>query len=687
MAYTFSFEDEWWAKVKKEYDKVYSRALAETQAKFDAYMAQFHDEDEQKKKDVAAGLITQEQYGAWLVGKVEGGKRWREMRDTILHDLNTTNRKALEIANGYMPFAFVGGYNEVGQMGLVRGYSFNLVDAGTVNKLILSNKSLLPKMEINGKKQNRWNDKLLRAEITQGVIQGESIPKIAKRLENVFGKNERGWLNNARTAMTMAENQGRQSSYEQMEEDGIELGKQWIATHDRRVRKSHQHIDGEIVKVKEEFSNGLMYPGDPDGDPEEVYGCRCTMVAEVLGFRKLKYSKKRAEREERVAVGNAIYDKKDELDAFTKQAKEDGLWEYDGIWKDPVTLEDYEAKAGSIDAKMDYFADKLDWLEAHGKGMGDPEYMKFYELMQDLENFKTSGKEYSQIQGELNGLLERMAGIGNAGGSPAQVGAGGGGGAGGPFTPDAYSQERKDGALWFRGKSASDTRRANDAFMPTTSRAWLAATEEEKDAAFMYTYSYSPFNEPLRGVEYGTGVFKGVGRIDFDEIGTRYKGFQRGAQRARIQALTRFIDRSPIQQDTWFNRGVYYDGMERFFQCDMSLLLSGSDAELKKELLGKTCTEHAFMSTSPVKGLGFSGRPIMLNIYAPKGTKACYIEPFSQFGRVGRSWDGVTPPSSFGGEFETLFQQGTQFRVTNVYRKNGVLYFDLDVIGQGAVQK
>ncbi len=27
------------------------------------------------------------------------------------------------------------------------------------------------------------------------------------------------------------------------------------------------------------FSNGCMYPGDPDGKPSEVYNCRCTMIA------------------------------------------------------------------------------------------------------------------------------------------------------------------------------------------------------------------------------------------------------------------------------------------------------------------------------------------------------------------------------------------------------------------------
>jgi hypothetical protein len=36
------------------------------------------------------------------------------------------------------------------------------------------------------------------------------------------------------------------------------------------------------------FSNGLMFPGDWRGRPEEVYNCRCTLGAEIIGFRRLR---------------------------------------------------------------------------------------------------------------------------------------------------------------------------------------------------------------------------------------------------------------------------------------------------------------------------------------------------------------------------------------------------------------
>ena len=60
---------------------------------------------------------------------------------------------------------------------------------------------------------------------------------------------------------------------------GIEIQKEWVCTHDDRTRPSHLELDGERRDLDEEFSNGLQYPGDPNGDPSEVYNCRCTLVA------------------------------------------------------------------------------------------------------------------------------------------------------------------------------------------------------------------------------------------------------------------------------------------------------------------------------------------------------------------------------------------------------------------------
>lgn len=57
------------------------------------------------------------------------------------------------------------------------------------------------------------------------------------------------------------------------------MTKEWISTHDNRVRHSHDLIDGQKRDLTEPFSNGLMFPGDPNGPAGETINCRC-----ALGF-------------------------------------------------------------------------------------------------------------------------------------------------------------------------------------------------------------------------------------------------------------------------------------------------------------------------------------------------------------------------------------------------------------------
>ena len=174
----------------------------------------------------------------------------------------------------------------------IEGYSFTLVDADTVRNLSLSDETLLPYKYIDGKKDVRWNTKKVNTEVLQGILQGESIPDIAKRLSHVTEMNKTAAVRNARTMVTGAENKGRQDSYERATADGIILEKEWIETNDGRTRHTHRHkpvgVGGEIVGQDEAFSNGLLFPGDPAGHPAEVYNCRCTMAAIVKGFRKVR---------------------------------------------------------------------------------------------------------------------------------------------------------------------------------------------------------------------------------------------------------------------------------------------------------------------------------------------------------------------------------------------------------------
>ena len=244
----------------------------------------------------------------------------------------------------------------------------------------------------------------------------------------------------------------------------------------------------------------------------------------------------------------------------------------------------------------------------------------------------------------------------------------------GPFDADAYSQARKDAAVW-----AKSPKEADKHLRQRTGEVWQNATKEEKDAICDYTSSYHKFNEPLRGEEYGTNQYKGVGNTDLD-AGRAHNG-------PHLNAMTDIIGKCTYDEDVWLQRGVGYRGMDNFFGIDMRTLQSGSQRVLEDQLLGKEITEYGFMSCGSSKGKGFSGN-ILLNVYCPKGTKMMYVEPFSSFGNGdGRRWDGKSGQNSFGSELETILQQGTKFKITKIERTRGQLYFDLEVIDQSTQQR
>lgn len=270
--------------MERKINKVYSQASKEVQAKLDDYMRRFKIKDEIKRKALKKGQITEDEYKQWRLGQIMIGKRWEEMQTVLAQDLTNANRIAASMINDHTPDAYAIGSNyatfEV-EVGSMLNTSFTLYDRHTVERLVKENPKLLPKARVDIPKDLRWNKQKLNSAITQGVLQGEDLNKVSRRLRSVTDMDRSSAIRNARTMMTSAENGGRFNSYLRAEDLGISIEKQWLATLDGRTRHSHAAQDGEHVPVKEEFSNGLMFPADPDGDPREVYNCRCTMVAVV----------------------------------------------------------------------------------------------------------------------------------------------------------------------------------------------------------------------------------------------------------------------------------------------------------------------------------------------------------------------------------------------------------------------
>lgn len=291
--------DEKLEEMEKRLSAIYSRAEKEIQKTADEYFSKFAKQDEAKRKLMEQGKITEDEYKKWRKGKVMYGKRFTEMKEQCAKQLLNVNRTALAYVNGELPEVYAINYNALaGSVDGVGGYSFTLVDADTVRNLAVTDTSLLPYKELDPAKDIPWNMKKINAETLQGILQGESMDKIAKRLRNVQEMNKTQAIRSARTIVTGAENKGRQDSYARAEADGIILQKEWLSTNDGRTRHSHAVLDGAIVDQDKKFDNGLMYPGDPSGRPEEVYNCRCTVLAKINGFKKTTVKRVMQEREE-----------------------------------------------------------------------------------------------------------------------------------------------------------------------------------------------------------------------------------------------------------------------------------------------------------------------------------------------------------------------------------------------------
>lgn len=314
--------DEKLEEMEKRLSAIYSRAEKEIQQTADEYFSKFAKQDEAKRKLLEQGKITEEEYTKWRKGKVMYGKRFTEMKEQCAKQLLNVNQTAIAYVNGELPEVYAINYNALADsVDGVGGYSFTLVDADTVRNLAVTDTSLLPYKELDPAKDIPWNMKKINAETLQGILQGESMDKIAKRMMNVQEMNKTQAIRSARTIVTGAENKGRQDSYARAEADGIILQKEWIATNDSRTRHSHAALDGAIVDQDKKFDNGLMFPGDSNGRPEETWNCRCTVAAVVKGFKKAQVQKAMAEKQAEEQKASAFTPAKTtaEAEAYAKE--------------------------------------------------------------------------------------------------------------------------------------------------------------------------------------------------------------------------------------------------------------------------------------------------------------------------------------------------------------------------------
>lgn len=273
------------SKLEKKISTVYRDAYNDLQKKVETYFERFEQRDNAMKSKLNAGEITEDYYKQWRLAQMGRGERFETLRDEVAERMTKATEVAMAYINDTTPGIYTLNRNyEAYVIEQVAGdVGFTLINEQTVKRLITEDPDLLPKRRVNAPVDKKWNRTRFSAEITSGILQGESIKKLADRVQNLSDANRAGAIRNARTAVTGAQNAGRQATFDAAADMGIELQKEWVATLDGRTRHSHAMLDGEIVDYDKKFSNGLRYPGDPNGRANEVWNCRCAMIAKVKG--------------------------------------------------------------------------------------------------------------------------------------------------------------------------------------------------------------------------------------------------------------------------------------------------------------------------------------------------------------------------------------------------------------------
>lgn len=303
-------------------------AVKRTEARLKAVYRQASDEVEQSLKEwqrgharreakymqmVATGKMSQEDFDAWKRGQVFQARQWKARQEQIDEILLNADREAARIVNDGKFGVFASNANYTGYELEHDGNidtGFMLYDEQTVRRLIDEDPQILPMPRPGVQKPLAYPyyNRLMTSAITQGIVQGETISQIARRVARTTGEaSYKSALRNARTAYTGAQNAGRIEGLHQAQKLGIDVKKRWMATLDGKTRDAHRDLDGQVREVDDPFDSDLgriMYPGEPTAHPANVYNCRCTLT---YVYPKYPSAMVRRSAEDGAVVGDMTY--------------------------------------------------------------------------------------------------------------------------------------------------------------------------------------------------------------------------------------------------------------------------------------------------------------------------------------------------------------------------------------------
>lgn len=259
------FRDQVWVRYKGMTEKIEHR--------WSAHMRQLFTDQERE-------VIANVQKGDWKKhvqqNKLDKMRHIKNTLDVFLFDRTQSRTVFRKTAHSLMTYTVKeAADSEISQYDL--GIDFNLTDPNVTSWI--NSKSFAFSERVN-----KTTEDALKDELTQAIQNGETITQVEDRIAGVFdiARGARTALI-ARTEVISASNEGAMESYKQ---SGVVEKTEWVSSRDGNVRHPtdkqpnipNHLIDGESVFLGVKFSNGLLYPGDPSGEADNVCNCRCTIA-------------------------------------------------------------------------------------------------------------------------------------------------------------------------------------------------------------------------------------------------------------------------------------------------------------------------------------------------------------------------------------------------------------------------
>ena len=362
----------------KKYDKEVIQIQLEHEKEVIKELKKMYEEAE-RQIDEKIQMLMADELTQSKIYQIEYQKTLKSQIGTILDNMNSNNYDSIQ---NYLKNSYQDGY--IGAMYSLQQQGIPLVmpiDQEQVVKAIQLDSKLSGTLyEAMGVNTNDLK-KSIRNEVSRGISNAYSYQDIARNINNSMGI---GLNKSIRIARTEGHRVNQQSTYDAMEKakkKGANVVKQWDATLDAKTRTSHQQVDGEIRELDEKFSNGLRFPGDPQGSAAEVINCRCVLLQRArwaLDVDELETLKQRAEYYD--------LDKTDNFDDFRTKY-------YD---------------ANDFIKEQDIFCDKYDITKEERKAIYDYVSSKSYIINDKLRNSNILNEEYKRIKMNLNSALDKI---------------------------------------------------------------------------------------------------------------------------------------------------------------------------------------------------------------------------------------------------------------------------------------